>query len=257
MAWHLAPSLSVLRAEINGRWPNRDKASDGTIGDQSHTESTSDHNPNSRDSVNAIDIDKDGVDVAAIIAAAEAHPSVHYWIYNRQIADRDNGFRRQKYSGPNPHDKHVHISIRQSRAAEDDTRPWGLEVLSTADKTWLTSLVKAETAAVKSETNYLKTLVREQPAATMSVTYGRDENRRTVGELIVEARNAASAAVGIAGDIDTQMDTYAAADATRDAELPARVREALGAGQTPEQVAALLLQVPGVDWPAVAVLLAV
>jgi hypothetical protein len=126
VAWHLAASLAVLRAEVNERWPNRDRASDGTIGDANHSASTSDHNPNVRGSVNAVDIDKDGVNIAEIIAAAERHPSVHYWIYNRQIADRDAGFRRQYYSGPNPHDKHIHISIRQSATAENDRRPWGI-----------------------------------------------------------------------------------------------------------------------------------
>ncbi|RKF24144.1 hypothetical protein [Micromonospora globbae] len=124
--YYLAPSLAVLRAEINQRWPHRDKASDGWIGDTRHQAGKSDHNPNARGSVNAIDVDKDGVDVAAIIAAVERHPSTHYWIFNRQIADRDDGWRRRPYSGENPHDKHLHVSIRQSRTAEQDQRPWGL-----------------------------------------------------------------------------------------------------------------------------------
>ncbi|MEU6204601.1 hypothetical protein ABZ814_13550 [Micromonospora musae] len=124
--WYVAPSLAVLRAEINARWPGRDRASDGSIGDAAHQASRSDHNPNGRDSVNAIDIDKDGIDVAAVIAAVQRHPSTHYWIYNRQIADRDDGWRRRPYTGSNPHDKHLHVSIRQTRTAEQDRRPWGL-----------------------------------------------------------------------------------------------------------------------------------
>lgn len=126
MAWYLAPALAVGRAEVNRRWPNRDKASDGTIGDTAHQATRSDHNPNSRESVNAWDMDKDGVDVWEVIGAFQRHPSSHYWIYNRQIADKDSGWRRQPYSGPNPHTEHVHFSIRQSAAAEQDQRPWGL-----------------------------------------------------------------------------------------------------------------------------------
>ncbi|MEU6387664.1 hypothetical protein ABZ847_29370 [Streptomyces bauhiniae] len=124
--WHLAPALTVLRNEINARWPHRDRTSDGSIGDAAHQAGTSDHNPNGRGSVNAIDVDRDGVDVPAILAAVERHPSAHYWIFNRQIADRDDGWKRRPYSGSNPHDKHVHVSIRQSQAAEQDRRPWGL-----------------------------------------------------------------------------------------------------------------------------------
>lgn len=125
--WYLAPSLDNLRDEINSRWPNRDTASDGTIGDADHAASASDHNPNSRGSVNAIDIDKDGVDVNVLMEAYKQHPSTHYFIYNRKIYDKDNGFTPQDYYGSNPHDKHIHLSIRQSESAEQNQTPWGIE----------------------------------------------------------------------------------------------------------------------------------
>lgn len=134
--YYLAPSLGVLRAEINTRWPNRDHTSDGWIGDSAHQATRSDHNPNERGSVDAIDVDKDGIDPYAVIAVFERHPSAHYWIYQRQIADRDDGWRRRPYTGVNPHDKHVHFSIRQSQTAEQDRRPWGLledDMLTKAD----------------------------------------------------------------------------------------------------------------------------
>ncbi|RGC68414.1 hypothetical protein C5N14_13590 [Micromonospora sp. MW-13] len=124
--YYLAPALEVLRDEINRRWPGRDRGSDGWIGDAAHQAGRSDHNPNDRGSVDAIDVDKDGVDVSAVIAAVERHPSAHYWIYQRQIADRDDGWRRRPYTGSNPHDHHLHVSIRQSKEAEQDRRPWGL-----------------------------------------------------------------------------------------------------------------------------------
>jgi len=124
--WYLAPALAVLRAEINARWPNRDKTSDGTIGDTRHQATKSDHNPNARGSVNALDIDVDGVHVPTILAAVQRHPSAHYWIWRRQIADADDGWRPRPYHGSSPHIEHLHVSIRQSRTAEQDRRPWGL-----------------------------------------------------------------------------------------------------------------------------------
>ena len=127
MSWHLAPALVQLRAEVNARWPKRSKRSDGTIGDAAHSARRSDHNPNSRRSVNAIDITADGVNVGAIIAAAKKHPSVRYIIYNRRIMNRDVGnFAPRRYRGANLHTAHVHISLYQSRKAEQRRQSWGI-----------------------------------------------------------------------------------------------------------------------------------
>jgi hypothetical protein len=48
----------TLRAQINKRWPTREKASDGWIGDRAHAARKSDHNP-VRGIVYALDIDAD------------------------------------------------------------------------------------------------------------------------------------------------------------------------------------------------------
>lgn len=131
MAWpnypYPAPALDRLRAEVNAKWPNRSKASDGLLGDAAHSSRTSDHNPNARGSVNAMDVTASGIDTDVLIAAAKKHPSVRYIIFNRRIMNRDIGnFRSRPYSGSNPHTAHVHISLYQRSTAEKDTRSWGL-----------------------------------------------------------------------------------------------------------------------------------
>lgn len=126
MAWHLAPSLAQLRREINTRWPNRDKTSDGTIGDAAHSARASDHNPNSRGSVNAIDIDEDGIDAWGLVALLVTDPRVYYVIYEGRIWQRKHGFAPRPYTGINAHRKHVHVSIIQSVAAEQNTTPWSV-----------------------------------------------------------------------------------------------------------------------------------
>lgn len=160
--WYLAPSLKVLRSEINARWPNRDRTSDGSIGDTAHQATYSDHNPNERGSVDAIDVDDDGIDPYVVIAAFERHPSAHYWIYQRQIADKDDGWRRRPYDGPSPHTEHVHFSIRQTRTAEQDTRPWGLleDDMPTADEVanavWAKQMKDGMDASTHTAADYLR-----------------------------------------------------------------------------------------------------
>lgn len=133
MSYYIAPALDRLRSEVNAKWPDRSRASDGWIGDASHSSRTSDHNPNSRGSVDAMDVTASGISTDALIAAAKKHPSVRYIIFNRRIMNRDIGnFRSRPYSGSNPHTAHVHISLYQRRSAEDSTRSWGLGKASSA-----------------------------------------------------------------------------------------------------------------------------
>ena len=69
-SWILVPCLVKLRSEFNAIAPDRDKSSDGSIGDAAHQDSQSDHNPDEtgnvpiRDAykvneVHAIDVDVD------------------------------------------------------------------------------------------------------------------------------------------------------------------------------------------------------
>ena len=128
-SWHLAPSLAQLRREINTRWPSRDKTSDGTIGDAAHSARASDHNPNSRGSVNAIDIDEDGIDSWGLVALLITDPRVYYVIYEGRIWQRKHGFVPRPYTGINAHRQHIHVSIFQSVAAEQNSAPWGVDMI--------------------------------------------------------------------------------------------------------------------------------
>jgi len=124
----LATSLTIARATIDGRYPQRDRTSDGWIGDEAHAMRNSDHNPNARGVVDALDIDMyggpDQVHRPSIVAAAMCHPAVNYVIFNRRIYDADDQFRPRVYNGINPHDKHCHYSIRQTIMAENTRITW-------------------------------------------------------------------------------------------------------------------------------------
>lgn len=140
----LANSLTRLRDQINAKYPNRNKASDGWIGDQAHQASASDHNPNGAGVVCALDVTNDpanGVDIHAIAdrIRINRHPDLKYIISNSRIAGAWTGWQWTPYTGSNPHDKHAHFSVGrgndgQSLPPYDDTNDWVLEGSNPAPK---------------------------------------------------------------------------------------------------------------------------
>jgi hypothetical protein len=121
----LAGNLANLRREINARFPKRDKTSDGWIADANHPK-TSDHQPDARGVVHAIDVDTDGIDPKLLVRRAIAHPTTKYVIFNRTIWSRTRGFKPCRYTGKDPHTGHVHISGRSGSQFESDRTEWGL-----------------------------------------------------------------------------------------------------------------------------------
>jgi hypothetical protein len=126
MSWRLAKSLETLRAQINTRYPRRDRKSDGTIGDQAHSSRTSDHNPDSKGRVCAFDITRDeanGPDLAKMIPLLLADKRTKYVIYDKRIYNPSiNGGAARPYNGANAHKQHLHLSVNQAGA--DDTASW-------------------------------------------------------------------------------------------------------------------------------------
>jgi hypothetical protein len=127
--YFLAPSLVDYRNEINALWPNRDRTSDGWIGDTAHSARKSDHNPDWSDGsdsgiVRAIDIDIDGIDAARVLDSLIGHAAVQYVIHKGKIWSRSWGWTARKYNGSNRHDKHIHVSIVHSNFAEHWTGVW-------------------------------------------------------------------------------------------------------------------------------------
>lgn len=114
--WRLAKSLEQLRAQVNEAYPNRSKASDGTIGDAAHAATASDHNPNPQGVVCAFDITNDprnGLDAHTLAdrLRTNRHPDLKYIISNSRITGAWTGWNWWAYTGVNPHSSHVHISV--------------------------------------------------------------------------------------------------------------------------------------------------
>lgn len=131
MSYYLAPSLVALRNEVNARWPRRDKASDGWIGDASHSARKSSHNPDYANGgvVRGLDIDVDDNDPSSnlrseVLKAVIGDSRVWYVISNGIIYSRTYNWAARRYTGSNPHTKHVHVSLREVRSAWTNTERW-------------------------------------------------------------------------------------------------------------------------------------
>lgn len=110
-----------LREQIDDAFPDRDRKSDGWIGDAAHSNRKSDHNPDpSNGIVRAIDVDKDldsrpstGAYLADQIreCAKAGDKRIAYVIYAGKIASSKRAWRWRTYDGVNQHNHHIHISF--------------------------------------------------------------------------------------------------------------------------------------------------
>ncbi|GGK89085.1 hypothetical protein [Mangrovihabitans endophyticus] len=151
-SWSLVPCLVSLRNEFNRLAPGRDHASDGSIGDSAHAQSSSDHNPDETgrtpysdadniNEVHAIDVDDDlrkagwnmqrCVDIIVGRHRSGKDNRLQYVIYNRRIWSRSWGWTARVYTGMSPHTEHAHFSARYGSGSgnsnpENNTSPWGL-----------------------------------------------------------------------------------------------------------------------------------
>ncbi len=146
MTWRMAKSLEVLLAQINALSPNRDKSSDGGIGDKSHQSRSSDHNAWIIDDdgirvVSARDFTHDplhGIDSEKLAEALlqSKDDRIKIIISNKKICSGTNqghpAWQWRPYPVPpnkNPHDHHCHVSVKSDAAHYDDTSPWAFALI--------------------------------------------------------------------------------------------------------------------------------
>ena len=115
-----SPAAIAALRQATALWPRRKKASDGLLPSSAHIN----QNPNSDHNTGlAVDITHDpkhGVDCAELFVKLRDDKRVLYLIFNGRIWLKGEG--EKKYTGPNPHVKHLHISIQKKYGA--DTSPW-------------------------------------------------------------------------------------------------------------------------------------
>jgi hypothetical protein len=120
-----------LRLQVDDSYPDRDRTSDGWIGDTRHQARLSDHNPDEQGIVRAIDIDRDlsgkakpdlMPDLADQIrlCARAGDKRISYVIFNGKICSSKKNWAWRPYSGTsNPHNHHCHVSF--TKAGDNDS----------------------------------------------------------------------------------------------------------------------------------------
>lgn len=151
MTWPVDPrpakALLALVGEVNTRFPNRSKASDGMLGDAAHATRDSDHNPWVQDGsvgvVTAVDI-TDGsapgvpeiADLIVSTLVSRRDQRVKYIIHEGTIwrsYDKPGipAWTPAPYTGSNGHFQHVHVSVLPEKVHYDSTAPWGITMPAT------------------------------------------------------------------------------------------------------------------------------
>ena len=133
-----------LREQFDDTFPDRDRRSDGWVGDTRHAARPSDHNPDSKTgTVRAIDVDRDisgGAkpdlmpDIADQIrlCAKAGDKRISYIIFEGRIASSRMGWRWRKYTGSNPHNHHCHVSF--TKAGDNDSSFFNIPMLGATNE---------------------------------------------------------------------------------------------------------------------------
>lgn len=196
----LVPCLRKLWDEFDEIAPNRDRRSDGWIGDAAHAGNSSDHNPDEtgkvpiRDAdrlneVHALDTDKDlnvpGLDMERVVqflltrCRTGTERRLRYIIWNRRIWEASNGWRQRTYTGANAHDQHGHFSASYDTALEASKASWRLEdipvALTEADRA-LVRDAQQSAAAAATAANRAAAAAEKAVAAVAALTTPRPLN---------------------------------------------------------------------------------
>lgn len=100
--------------------PKRARASDGLLPSAAHVKQNPDSDHNSGYAVDLTHDPDFGINCHEAYAHFKSDKRVKYLIFKGRIWSADRGDRA--YTGSNPHNKHIHVSIKES--CGNDTSPW-------------------------------------------------------------------------------------------------------------------------------------
>jgi hypothetical protein len=121
----LSKAAAQLRNQIDDAYGDRDRLSDGWIGDSRHAARKSDHSPDAQGWVRAIDIDRDLhkggkpdlmpdlVNQVRLACKSKSEQRISYIIFDGRICSPILRWKWRTYKGANKHNKHAHFSFKK------------------------------------------------------------------------------------------------------------------------------------------------
>ena len=205
--WKLAPSLVAFVLESDAAYPQRDRRSDGSIGDLAHQARVSDHNP--KDGfVHAVDLDEDlapGLDLKAFAEQLRVRRDdrIKYVIYEGRIfksyvSSTGPAWTWLPYTGANAHLSHLHVSILGTVAARTDLSRWGFAPAPLSEEDEMSA---ADVAAIRKEIAAVKSKV-EQTYNRVDEKVGGVYNQTVALASRLGALESAVSQLGAGGNVD-------------------------------------------------------
>ena len=115
-------AIAVLR-QATAISPSRKKASDGLLPSKAHINQSPNSDHNTGFAVDLTHDPKHGIDCFDIFEKLKEDERVKYLIFQGKIWSKERAKQGNRvYSGSNPHNKHLHISINDGMGK--DTSPW-------------------------------------------------------------------------------------------------------------------------------------
>ena len=112
-------AIAVLRQATALR-PKRKKASDGLLPSAAHIKQSPNSDHNTGYAVDLTHDPENGIDCVEMFVKLQEDKRVKYLIFQGKIWSQKNGV--YSYTGSNPHNKHLHISIKED--CGDDKSAW-------------------------------------------------------------------------------------------------------------------------------------
>ena len=170
--WKLAPAIEQFKKQLNAMFPNRDRVSDGFLGDLAHSKRKSSHNPDKFGFVRAMDVTHNpekGIDgnllLNALLSAKDSR--IWYIIFNRKIYNRKNNFKPEVYTGENAHKHHLHLSVADDPNIYNDASDWNLsfgqpQATQTASPTISTTFTELKKGSKGEAVKKLQTILHQK-----------------------------------------------------------------------------------------------